>query len=447
MKILKFFFIFCIANIFCFLSYASIGDELNNLLQNFFSVGEPENKNLDEEKNKKDTEIQENFSVTSKDKTKIQKQIFDEEESLNFFEKKIQETEKELYKTREKKNSLQTDLFLIDKSLGLSEKKLENLLTQEKKWKKDLENITYIKSNLKAELRILNREQQKILSKNFIKNESLGEGDQISTFKWLFSNKTVSQILADKKQEKKVIQKNNQKITDLKKIKQKLDIHEKNTAFLYEKIFELSQRIAKEQKNLKNLTQAKANLVARLEFTEGEKLKNIDIYRKEKEQSTIFLQNLYAAMSNAKKEQKENIAKFGPKFDPPLKIPLEITAKFHDPEYKKEFGKIHNGVDFFAPQGTDIFAPADGVIKKTASNGYGYSYMVLEHDKKYYTVYGHLSEILKAKDEEIKKGDLIARTGGTPGSPGSGYFSAGPHLHFEIFYDGEFLNPMDFLNK
>jgi murein DD-endopeptidase MepM/ murein hydrolase activator NlpD len=89
--------------------------------------------------------------------------------------------------------------------------------------------------------------------------------------------------------------------------------------------------------------------------------------------------------------------------------------------------KLHTGVDFTAPVGTDIIASGNGVVEK-ASYGRGYGKeIVINHGYGYKTRYAHLSQFSVRPGMHVKRGQKI----GAVGSTGA---SVGPHLHYEVEY-------------
>lgn len=103
---------------------------------------------------------------------------------------------------------------------------------------------------------------------------------------------------------------------------------------------------------------------------------------------------------------------------------------------------FHRGIDVAAKTGTEILAPADGVVT-VATENYVESpssgtVVMIDHGPGLTTVYSHLASFEVEEGREVSRGDVIA----TVGSTGK---STGPHLHFEIWRDGESQNPATFV--
>ena len=124
----------------------------------------------------------------------------------------------------------------------------------------------------------------------------------------------------------------------------------------------------------------------------------------------------------------------------------KITSKF-GPRAKPVAGAStnHGGIDISATIGTEVYAAADGTVSYAGwqdpsnhSTGFG-NYVRIDHGNGCLTYYGHCSELLVSNGEQVKQGQLIARTGNTGAS-------SGPHLHFEVRQDGTKINPMNFFS-
>jgi len=99
----------------------------------------------------------------------------------------------------------------------------------------------------------------------------------------------------------------------------------------------------------------------------------------------------------------------------------------------------HAGIDFAGKLGSDVVAVAAGVVTYAGKrSGYG-NLVEINHGKGYATRYGHTREILVEVGQTVKKGQLIAKMGSTGRS-------TGPHVHFEVLYNGRAVNPIKYIH-
>lgn len=100
--------------------------------------------------------------------------------------------------------------------------------------------------------------------------------------------------------------------------------------------------------------------------------------------------------------------------------------------------KMHWGMDFTAPKGIPIYATGDGRVSRADNNSSGYGkHIRIDHGYGYMSLYGHLSKYNVRRGQKVERGDLI----GFVGSTGR---SEAPHLHYEVWKDGERINPINF---
>tara|TARA_Y100000590_G_scaffold42080_1_gene44819 strand:- start:93 stop:1028 length:936 start_codon:yes stop_codon:yes gene_type:complete len=127
-----------------------------------------------------------------------------------------------------------------------------------------------------------------------------------------------------------------------------------------------------------------------------------------------------------------------PAIHPTSKDESKFSSGFgyrYDPFTKKR--KLHEGHDFSAKIGTEVFATANGTVKTSRYYGSFGNYIEIDHGNGYVTCYGHLSK------RQVKKGDLIER-GQIIGNIGNTGRSTAPHLHYEIRYNNKNLDPTNF---
>ncbi|MFN0274421.1 MAG: M23 family metallopeptidase [Chitinophagales bacterium] len=138
--------------------------------------------------------------------------------------------------------------------------------------------------------------------------------------------------------------------------------------------------------------------------------------------------------------EKEKVLASIPAIQPVSNKELERIAsgfgyRIH-PIYKVP--KFHDGLDFTAPKGTDVFATADGVVEQADNNSSGYgNVIVINHGNGYKTRYAHLNGFAVRAGNKIKRGELIGYVGTTG-------LSTAPHLHYEVEKDGVKIDPINF---
>lgn len=132
------------------------------------------------------------------------------------------------------------------------------------------------------------------------------------------------------------------------------------------------------------------------------------------------LRHLPAIMPLYNKDLRRTGAGFGMRFHPILNI-----------------WRMHEGMDFHSPVGTDVYATADGRVKDARiSSSYG---RVIEIDHGYgvISLYAHLSAFNVRKGQLVFRGQVIGKVGNTG-------LSSGPHLHYEVHVDGMEVDPVNY---
>jgi murein DD-endopeptidase MepM/ murein hydrolase activator NlpD len=147
----------------------------------------------------------------------------------------------------------------------------------------------------------------------------------------------------------------------------------------------------------------------------------------------------YSQISNFIKNKEELLAAT-PAIQPVSNADLKRMASGYgnriDPIYKTTH--FHAGLDFAAPQGTPIYATANGVVTTAGNmaNGYG-NHVVINHGYGYETLYGHMFKVKARAGGRVKRGEII----GYVGSTGK---STGPHCHYEVHKNGRKIDPVYF---
>ncbi|TAM60146.1 MAG: M23 family metallopeptidase [Rhodanobacter sp.] len=101
---------------------------------------------------------------------------------------------------------------------------------------------------------------------------------------------------------------------------------------------------------------------------------------------------------------------------------------------------MHTGIDIATPYGTPVHAVAEGMVTFAGvRRGYG-NVVEIDHGNGYMTRYAHNSKLEVHPGQHVQVGEVIAKAGSTGRS-------TGPHVHFEVWYDGRVVNPLAFVRN
>ena len=101
--------------------------------------------------------------------------------------------------------------------------------------------------------------------------------------------------------------------------------------------------------------------------------------------------------------------------------------------------EFHDGIDIAAPIGTPIVAPKDGIVLAVGTSATYGRYLRLGHPDGYISFFAHLYATVAQEGDILRQGERIAYSGNTGRS-------TGPHLHYGIFRDGQFVDPINYVD-
>lgn len=416
----------------------------------------------------------------------IRENLDSEKERFQSLEKEIDDIESKLEPLQKEIETLKEHITLLNHQLVESKKKIENaeiLIAEKQVVLRDLMlelKQSEVELNIQRQavldyILLIYQEEEKFLDVY---------SDGSSTLKLLLADNSVSENLLGQEYSqvleetgRKVFYDLYQKKVALEEKREKIQYEQKELDGLYQSLSQERQILEEGRKTKKDLLEetlgeeeryqqlleesiqqqlesviAIQNLQDNIEFIESklqlldeslEKVESLPVQPEKTEAlEVIEIQLEEGPQVNEEDEEVDALARLYA-FSWPIP-PKAITAYFHDPSYPQKWG-VHNAIDIRAKQYTEIRAPANGYVFQTKDNGMGYSYIILAHKNKLITVYGHVTELIAKPGTVVKEGDLIGLTGGTPGTKGAGWQTTGPHLHFEVWQNGEQVDPLDFL--
>lgn len=133
--------------------------------------------------------------------------------------------------------------------------------------------------------------------------------------------------------------------------------------------------------------------------------------------------------------ESHNIPSIQPVINPELTLLTTSYGMRIHPFYKTLTS--HQGVDYAIPEGSRVFATADGKVKEVRRSSTQGQTIIIDHGNGYETSYSHLQRISVVRNQQVRRGDIIALSGDTG-------LSLAPHLHYEVRLNGMRVDPIHY---
>lgn len=370
----------------------------------------------------------------------LNQQIQAQKQQLESLANKQKEYAKQIAAKQQEKNTLSSQLSLLADKAAQTELEIEST------------NLSISKTNLEAQkisLDILDTNATIDAQKDRIAKllRLVYKQDQVSSLEVLLLNDSISEFLNHAKYLENANSELRQNLNQLQYEKERLDQAKINIDNKNKELNILKQALESSKSKLEYEQSLQTNLLEETKQSEQAYQNLLKEAKRQAAQAEAEISGIEQTIRN-KMAQKDKDRLAGS--DSTIAWPISgryITSTFHDPDYpfRRIIGE-HSGVDLRSPQGSPLYAAADGYVARVKFDGStAYAYIMIIHNDGLSTVYGHVSGVNVAADQYVVKGQLIGKTGGGPGRPGSGPFSTGSHLHFEVRKNGIPVNPLDYL--
>lgn len=366
-------------------------------------------------------------------------------------------TYKESLKARQQESlTLKSQLEVLDENLGLTETEIEQTTTKIEELDDEIEKLQI---QIADTQRDVNDKQGQIGSLI----TDLYEYDEKTYLEVALSNDTLSEFSSQIEYTEDVNTEFKNTLDKLQDLKQQLQ--EKKTELDTTRDDQKTKKIelTSQKDSLKGQAVAKENLlddvqedeekfqqlVKELQAEQAEVNANISGLEKNARQTLDELSSLKGTNTPDGEQTSDtpgqNIT-LPTDFNPIWPVNGTVTTTFHDPSYIYRRYFEHDAIDIAAPQGTPLKAADSGVVAVVKYDGTAaYSYVMIVHADNFATIYGHVSQVYVQPDEVVEQGQTIAAVGGYPGTPGSGGFTTGSHVHFGVRLNGIPVDPMLYL--
>ncbi len=329
---------------------------------------------------------------------------------MEIIDDQISKTELEVLRIQEQINQINLEIKLNQENIDLNNSKIEK-----------------IKNQIAEFIRTINRQDDKTYLEVMVSYNTLSQFFNEITY--LESLETDLKLSLDK----------------IKDFKAEMEANQAELTNKQARLVEIKQELSEKKLDLQ-VTQNTKNYL--LEQTKRDEYRYQQLLNEEKA-AYEKMNNEIAYLERTIREKMANSGQLGDISKSGMIWPVSsqyITAYFHDPDYPYRNIFEHPAIDIRAKQGEVIKAAASGYVARAKDGGMGYSYIMIVHDNGISTVYGHVSSILVEEDTYVVQGQTIGLVGGTPGTPGAGRLTTGPHLHFEVRLNGIPVNPLNYLS-
>lgn len=380
-------------------------------------------------------------------------------------QQKIDEANEAVQQLQQEKRELKSDLDEIETkkdSLVGYIKTLDSKMTKlSDQMEKTQENI----DTLVSEISILEAKEQKVtedmnhqyaMMKTRIK--CIYEGSDDGYLELLLGSASLSDLYNRIEYVNKINDYDSNMLADYKNTKERLAATQQQKQTKMKSLQTTKDTLAFEKKSVEQLLDKKTGQLNQYNSLIDQQESELDNYNAEITKKSQELENLLsqqrreiaaeeAAAQSPKNTDNNNDAPKAPStvsasgFAWPLAAAGRISCGF-GPRNAPTAGAstYHKGVDIAVPTGTSVRASKSGkVVTATYSSSAG-NYVALYHGSGVYTYYMHCSSLSVSVGQHVDQGQTIALSGSTG-------ISTGPHLHFAIYMNGQYVNPMNYVSR
>lgn len=276
------------------------------------------------------------------------------------------------------------------------------------------------------------------------------ERGQTNYLDMLLQSKDLVQLMNRAEYVQQIAEYDRKKLYEYEDTRREVASHEQQLNQEHEELLSLQEQTEAKQQSVETLlvqkNQELKNFESQIHVAEGQ----ISAYEKDIQAQENKVKQLEAEIKRKEEEARKAAEAAGKKYNTvslgnikfiwPCPASSRITSEFGSRTSPTAGASSnHQGIDIGAASGSGILAAASGtVVIATYSYSAG-NYIMINHGGGVYTVYMHCSQLLASEGQDVIQGQTIAKVGST------GY-STGPHLHFGIRANGQYVNPSNYVS-
>ena len=364
-------------------------------------------------------------------------ELDDAEKEKQQLEERKEEAQKELESIELAKNDVMSNIEKLDKKMEKVNTKLDEVNVKLEEASTQLEQLQ-LDLSIAEEKEENQYETMKKRIRYMYENGSDGYWDII------FGAKSMGELLNRVEYISKITKYDNNMLKEYETTRQEVENKKEATANKKEQLRILQEEVEVEQDSLKTLVDKKQEELEQYEEDISSKSSEMQKYAEEIQKKEAEIEKILL-----EKAKEDGYDPFGavdaPKdassagFIWPLAIKGRISSRFGKRKAPTAGASTyHKGVDIAAPQGTAIYAAKSGTVTISTYSSSAGNYIMINHGNGLYTAYMHASKLYVKVGDKVSQGQTIAAVGST------GY-STGPHLHFSVITNGNYVDPLKYL--
>lgn len=376
-------------------------------------------------------------AVTSKNLKEKQGQLSSAEKEKKELQSNLSDIKEIKEKLEKSRSDLKSYVTELDSNLAEIENKLQqiNALIEEKE--KEIEET-------KENLRLIKIEEKKQYAAMKSRVKFMYERGNNAYLEVLFSSKSFGDMISKATYIEKLAAYDKELLVNYQETREQISVLEEELEGEQEVLEVAKETAEKEQANVEELIIEKQQQIERYDSDISEKEALIKEYEESIAEQDATIASLEAAVEAEQKRlealgKNSNVKYDGGMFTWPApsytRISSDYGVRMH-PILNVE--KFHNGVDMAAPSGSPVLAAYKGTVVAASYNASMGNYVMINHGDGLYTVYMHCSALYVSSGATVNAGEQI----GTVGSTGR---STGPHLHFSVRLNGNYVSPWNYL--
>lgn len=397
----------------------------------------------DDEEKKKEEEAKKSSSSSAKKAAdekikKHQSAISDAESEKSKLQSGMTDVKKILASLQSVKKDLKSYVSQLDTNLSEIEAKLDELDKQLVQKQEEIEKA-------KAALAVAKDNEAVQYASMKQRVRFMYEKRNTAYLEVILSAKTVGDFLNKAEYISKISDYDQKMLQDMIDVKNEVENLESRLEQEEKQLEQVQAEIKEDREAVETLIAAKQQEIKTYDSDINNKEQLVKEYEDEIAAQNAIIRDLEAAIAAEKKKLQASNGKVisydGGQFKFPApsftRVSDDYGNRIHPTLGVKQF---HNGVDLAAPSGSPILAAYDGSVIAAAYSSTMGNYIMIDHGDGLFTIYMHASSLAVSTGQSVSKGDRI-------GSVGSTGRSTGPHLHFSVRLNGEYVSPWNYLKQ